>query len=236
VEINLSATLRAYVMAIYHLQEQAEWVQTGTIAVQLKVSNAAVTQMMGRLAQSHLVRHRPYRGVRLTEKGRRVAVEMVRHHRLMETFLFEVIGMPWDLVHQEAVVLQAHITPEFERRIDALLGYPRFDPHGSPIPTADGVIPPVNHRSLEEVAQEGDRFVISRVSDRDPQLLRYLDQLRLGLGTEIVIESIQSFDGPFTVRANGTSCSLGRETVRGIFVDPISAESTVNPAMGTQKS
>lgn len=222
-EVKLSPTLRAYVTAIYNLQRETGWAATGAIARWIGVTDAAVTQMVRRMAQMHLVRHRAYRGVCLTEKGQRIAVEMIRHHRLIETFLHRIVGMPWDQIHDEAERLQAHISPELETRLDALLGFPQFDPHGSPIPSADGVIPEVNYQPLEKVAVIGERFVLSRVSDRDARLLRYLDSLPLKLGTTFTVVEILPFDGPVTIVDGDRRFVLSREVARKLFVDAVGA-------------
>lgn len=218
-EVKLSPTLRGYVTAIHKLQRETGWAATGEIAKWLNVTDAAVTQMVRRMSQMHLVRHRAYRGVCLTEKGQRIAVEMVRHHRLLETFLHRTVGMPWDQIHDEAERLQAHISPELESRIDALLGFPQYDPHGSPIPSADGVIPEVNYQPLDDVAQVGEKFTLTRVSDRDSRLLRYLDSLPLKLGTELAVTEIHPFDGPITIAAGEQRFVLSREVARKLFVN-----------------
>lgn len=222
-EVKLSPTLRAYVMAIHKLQRPSGWAATGETARWLGVTDAAVTQMIRRMAASHLVRHRAYHGVRLTEKGERIAIEMIRHHRLLETFLHHTVGMPWDQVHDEAERLQAHISPELESRIDALLGFPQFDPHGSPIPSADGVMPEIEYSPLDDVALKGQRFVLVRVSDRDSSLLRYLDSLPLRLGAEFTVEEIHPFDGPIVVADGLHQFTLSREVARKLFVNPSSA-------------
>lgn len=222
-EVKLSPTLRNYVTAIHNLQRGSGWAATGEIARWLGVTDAAVTQMVRRMVQSHLVRHRAYRGVCLTEKGQRIAIEMIRHHRLLETFLHKTVGMPWDQIHDEAERLQAYISPELESRIDALLGFPQYDPHGSPIPSADGVMPEVAYLPLDDVAQVGERYHFSRVSDRDARLLRYLDSLPLRLGSEITVEEIHPFDGPITISEGKRQFVLSREVARKLYVNRIEA-------------
>jgi len=224
VEIKLSTALREYVTAIHKLERKSGWAQTGMIAERLGVSDAAVTQTISRLSEMGLVRHRRYHGVCLTDDGRRVAIEMIRHHRLLETFLYQVLGMPWDEVHGEAERLQAHISPEFERRIDALMGHPRFDPHGTPIPSPDGVMEPVTYKPLAEVAEVGLRFRLERVSDRDPKLLRYLDDLHLRLGTILEVIEIHPFEGPLVIAAHDRRHALGCELARRIYVVPAEVE------------
>lgn len=218
-EVKLSPTLRAYVTAIHKLQRQTGWASTGEVARWLRVTDAAVTQMVKRMSQSHLVRHRAYRGVCLTDTGQRIAIEMVRHHRLLETFLHKTVGMPWDQIHAEAERLQAHISPELESRIDELLGFPRFDPHGSPIPSADGIMPEVSYLPLDDVAVVGGEFTLVRVSDRDAGLLRYLDTLPLQLGATIKVEDIGPFHGPITITENDRRFVLSHEIARKLFVN-----------------
>lgn len=231
-EVKLSNTLRDYVTVIHKLERRTEWAQTRQIAERLGVTDAAVTQAVGRLAEMQYVRHRKYRGVQLTTKGRRIAIEMIRHHRLLETFLFDVLKMPWDMIHDEAEKLQAYISPEFERRIDALLGHPKFDPHGTPIPGPDGVMEPVEYQPLLEIAEVGERFVLQRVSDRDPKLLRYLEDLHLTLGTELEVTEIHPFDGPVIITAHGQRHVLSRELAKRVFVVPGSTGASVDKSGG----
>lgn len=231
-EIKLSPALREYVTAIHKLERKTCWAQTGLIAERLGVSDAAVSQSISRLTEMGLTERRRYHGVRLTDSGRRVAIEMVRHHRLLETFLFKILGMPWDMVHEEAERLQAYISPEFERRIDALMGHPRFDPHGTPIPSPDGVMEPVSYKPLAEVAERGVRYELRRVSDRDPRLLRYLDDLRLHLGTVLEVIEIHPFDGPIVVSADGQRHVLGRELAKRIYVVPADSHAETTGAGG----
>jgi len=235
VEIKLSATLRAYVTMIYILQRSTGWAQTGEIAKRLGVTDAAVTQMVKRMAENHLVRHRAYRGVCLTEKGQRIAVEMIRHHRLLETFLYKTVGLPWDMIHDEAERLQAYISPELESRIDALLGFPQFDPHGSPIPSADGTIPEVTYKPLHDVAESGKQFVFSRVSDRDARLLRYIDSLPLPLGTVFTVEEMTPFEGPITIATPNGHHVLSREVAKHLHVHPADHAGMPVPPEGMER-
>jgi DtxR family Mn-dependent transcriptional regulator len=136
------------------------------------------------------------------------------------------VGTPWDQIHDEAERLQAYISPELESRIDALLGFPQYDPHGSPIPSADGVIPEVNYQPLDDVAQVGEKFDLTRVSDRDSRLLRYLDSLPLRLGTEFTVIEIHPFDGPITIAVSDQRFVLSREVARKLFVNRSASVST----------
>jgi DtxR family Mn-dependent transcriptional regulator len=128
--------------------------------------------------------------------------------------------MPWDQVHDEAERLQAHISPELESRIDALLGFPRFDPHGSPIPSADGIMPKVEYEPLYDAAMPGRQFTLVRVSDRDAGLLRYLDSLPLHLGCVFTVNEIHPFDGPIDIAEGDRRLALSREVARKLFVIP----------------
>jgi len=175
--------------------------------------------MLRRLASLRLVNHSRYRGVRLTPAGRRVALEIVRHHRLIELYLTQALGYPLDRVHDEAEVLEHAISEEFEESIDRLLGYPEVDPHGDPIPTRAGDVPKVLGAMLAHAAV-GEKLVVCRVSDTDVDLLRYL--VSLGLVPQAIIEITDKlpFGGPVKVRVQGQDGEhfLGNEAARSVFV------------------
>jgi DtxR family transcriptional regulator, Mn-dependent transcriptional regulator len=167
-----------------------------------------VSTMLRRLAELGLVVHEPYRGVRLTDRGRRVALEVLRHHRLLERYLVEELGVPWDRVHQEAEVLEHVLSEDLEERIAAKLGHPTHDPHGDPIPSRDLVLDEPETRSLEEL-QPGDRARFVRVSDADPAMLRYL-------AVEVIDR--QPFGGPLTVRFGSGEHVLGGQLASAMRV------------------
>src|SRR2546423_30727 len=169
-----SHAIEDYAKAIYVLESRgSEPVSTTALAGRLGVTAGSVSAMIKKLAELELVTHTPYRGVRLTKQGRRTALEVIRHHRLLELFVAEVLEMPWDRVHQEAEVLEHVLSTELEQIIAAKLGNPTRDPHGDPIPSAEFEIEEQETRSLADL-RAGDEGVFVRVSDSDPEMLRYL--------------------------------------------------------------
>src|SRR5579871_6774322 len=177
-----SPSIEDYIKAIYKAHQEAEEVTTQEVAARVGVSAAAVSKMLRRLSELRLVTHTPYQGVRLTEAGEKMALEIIRHHRLLELYLVQALGYGWDEVHEEAERLEHHISEEFEARIDALLGYPATDPHGDPIPTREGVVATVASHALTEQRTPA-QLTIRRVRDTDSGLLRHLKQLGLLPGT-----------------------------------------------------
>jgi DtxR family Mn-dependent transcriptional regulator len=167
----LTESVEDYLKIIFKLQ-QSTAAGTNDIARALNVSAASVTGMIKRLAENGLVNYAPHKGVTLTEAGEKVALEILRHHRLLELYLAEALGYPIDMVHDEAEKLEHHISEDFEARIAALLGEPTHDPHGDPIPTKNGEMPEVFNRPLAESAV-GDQLVVRRVSDENQELLRF---------------------------------------------------------------
>ncbi|MGB3953000.1 MAG: metal-dependent transcriptional regulator, partial [Solirubrobacterales bacterium] len=159
---------------------------------------ASATAMVKRMAEMNLVTHEPYRGVGLTAEGDRIALEMIRHHRLIELFLHETFDMPWDEVHDEAEVLEHAISERLEDLISKKLGNPRFDPHGDPIPTRDGEVADVDHVPLSAL-EVGDDGVFVRVSDSDPEMLRYLADHGIAPGRRFTVAERQPFGGPLFV-------------------------------------
>ena len=205
-----SEAIQDYAKAIYALQRRAEGqpVATNDLAVRLSVTPASVSAMLKKLAERGLVEHVPYKGVLLTDDGERVALEVMRHHRLLELYLTEHLGVPWDRVHEEAEALEHVISEDLEARIAAKLGEPTHDPHGDPIPSVDLEIDEGDARALEtlETGATG-RFV--RVSDSDPEMLRYLDERGVRLGDALEVVDRQPFGGPLTVRFGKELHSLG---------------------------
>jgi DtxR family Mn-dependent transcriptional regulator len=202
----LSASVEDYVKAIYALEARHGAVSTNALADRLGVSAPAVSAMVKKLAALGYARHSRYRGVRLTSSGRRVALEVLRHHRLLETYLVEELGVPWDRVHAEAEVLEHVLSEGLEERIAAKLGEPTRDPHGDPIPAADGTVverPTVALTSLED----GTHATFVRVSDSDPALLRELGRRRIRPGDRLEVVSVH----PLTVRCRRRTHRLGVE-------------------------
>jgi DtxR family transcriptional regulator, Mn-dependent transcriptional regulator len=204
-----SEAVENYAKAIYSLQNRTgEPVATNDLADRLQVTPASASGMIKKLADQGLVEHVPYRGVQLTHDGEQVALEVLRHHRLLELYLVEQLGVPWDRVHEEAEALEHVISEDLEARIAAKLGNPTHDPHGDPIPDAKLKIDESSTRSLADL-EPGDRGRFVRVSDSDPAMLRYLSERGVALGDALEVLDRQPFGGPLTVRFGDTLQVLG---------------------------
>ncbi len=207
-----------YAKAIYALQERADGpVSTTALAERLGVSVASASGMVKRLGEIGLADHERYKGVELTETGRAVALEVIRHHRLLELLLAE-LGVPWDRVHDEAEVLEHHISEELEALIAARLGDPTHDPHGDPIPAVDLSVEEGTTSSLDELAP-GDGGLFVRVSDSDPAMLRYLSDLGLAPGERLELIGREPFEGPLVVRFSGSEHPLGVALARAMRIE-----------------
>ena len=213
----ISDAMEDYLKAIYLLAQDDKKVSTSRLAENLECSPASVTNMLQKLDSLRLVQYRPYQGVDLTRAGARVALEVIRHHRLMELYLKEVLGYSWDKVHAEAEELEHVMSEELEERIDEALGYPTRDPHGHPIPGKDGTMADEQLPSLWEV-QELTNVIVARVDDRDASVLRHLDSL--GIHPEVKIQVLQKapFNGPVLINLERAEHSLSEELARQIFV------------------
>jgi DtxR family Mn-dependent transcriptional regulator len=217
-EVLRSPAVEDYAKAIYALElEASRPVTTNALAARLGVTAASASGMVKRLTELGLAGHEPYRGVWLTEAGRRVALEVIRHHRLLELYLVESLGVPWDRVHAEAEVLEHVLSEELEEVIAAKLGDPTHDPHGDPIPTRDLIIEEDATESLESLP-EGTRGVFARVSDSDPEMLRYLAERGIAPGGDLEVVERQPFGGPLFVRFGDQVHPLGGELARAMRV------------------
>src|SRR5437763_11913150 len=221
----VSAPIQDYAKAVYALQERSGGaVSTNDLAERLGLTAGSVSAMLRKLADLGLVEHERYRGVQLTERGREVALEVLRHHRLIELFLAEELGMPWDRVHAEAEVLEHVLSEDLEQLIAARLGNPTVDPHGDPIPTAGFEIDERPTRSLDELEPGmAGRFV--RVSDSKPDMLRYLADQGIMLGDELEVIDRQPFGGPVFVRVHAHEQPLGGELARAMRIELQAAKS-----------
>ncbi len=212
----LSATVENYLKTIYKLQDDGT-VSKISIARAMGVSPASVTGMVKRLARLKMVKHQSYKGVRLTRAGEKIALEIVRHHRLLETYLKEILGYSWAEMHAEAEHLEHHISEEFEEKIDKLLGYPERDPHGHPIPTADLVIAQAATIPLSSIAA-GMCVQVHSVSDADTDVLEYLETIGLLPDRIVSVDSKAPFDGPVTVTIGGRQHVIGHHVASQVFV------------------
>ena len=214
-----SEAVEDYAKAIHALYErEGTPVSTNALADRLGVSPGSVTAMLKRMGAMGLARHEPYHGVSLTPAGDRVALEVIRHHRLLESYLAEVLGMPWDRVHAEAEVLEHYISEELEERIAAALGDPTRDPHGDPIPSAQLDLADDATRALSEL-EPGEEGVFARVSDSDPAMLRYLEERGIKPGARLMVREVQPFGGPVFIETEGRRHALGGELAHGMRVE-----------------
>ncbi len=222
---SISPHIQDYTKAVYALETRAGGaVSTNDLAERLGVTPGSVSAMVRKLAELGLVEHEPYRGVRLTEHGRAIALDVLRHHRLLELFLAQELGMPWDRVHDEAEVLEHVLSDELEQLIAARLGNPTIDPHGDPIPGPEHELDERPTRSLDELPiGSSGRFV--RVSDSDPEMLRYLDSEGIALGDEVAVLRRQPFGGPVFVRLRERELALGGELARAMRIELEEAQS-----------
>jgi DtxR family Mn-dependent transcriptional regulator len=214
---GLTAAVENYVKAVYLLETEGSGATTTALAERLGVQPGSVSGMVHKLVTLGLARHEPYRGVTLTASGRRVALEVIRHHRLLELYLVESLGMSWDEVHDEAEILEHVLSEELEELIAAKLGHPTLDPHGDPIPSRELTLARDDSLSLHELEPgEGGTFV--RVSDADPAMLRFLAEHGIVPGTRLKIVERQPFDGPLTVKLNGKKQVLGAILARAMRI------------------
>ncbi len=215
--MSLSQSVEDYLKAIYILETEGEGATTTNIAENLQVSNASVTNMLKRLATMNFIEHKSYKGAQLTETGTKIALEILRHHRLLELYLKEIMGYSWDEVHDEAEKLEHHISEQFEDKIAELLDHPTHDPHGDPIPSKDGVMPEIASLSVCD-AEEGKSYLIGRVKDQDPELLRYLEKSGVIPGVKIKILEKAPFEGPIKVLLENEEFTFGYSIARQVYL------------------
>jgi len=214
---QLSRSRQDYLKALYALGPGGEVVPTSRLAAQLAVSAPSVTNMLGRLAAERLVAHRPRAGARLTARGRREALEMVRRHRILETFLVRVLGLDWAEVHADAEVLEHHISDRVLKAIDRLIGHPHEDPHGHPIPDPRGR---VRRRTLVPLAglARGARAVVREIRDANGRRMARWKDAGLVPGAEVRVRDVQELDDVFEIDVAGRKLVTGSEGLDGVLV------------------
>ena len=215
--MELTDAIQDYLKEIYKLEAAGRRVTTSALADELGVSAPSVTAMLKKLASLGLVEHEPYHGARLTRKGERIALEVIRHHRLLEQYLSQTLGLPIDALHDEADRLEHALSEELEAHIDRTLGYPTHDPHGDPIPGPDLKISATASAPLSTL-EPGTKAVVSRVPDGDGDLLRYLSELKLTPGNRVEVRASAPFEGPLTIRVDGREHAISRELAARIAV------------------
>jgi DtxR family transcriptional regulator, Mn-dependent transcriptional regulator len=209
-----------YLKAIYQLSVADAPVGTSAIAERLGIAPASVTGMLKRLGQQGLIEHELYQGASLTERGQREAVRMIRRHRVLELFLVEVLGYTWDQVHEEAERLEHAASDELVDRMAGVLGDPEVDPHGHPIPSSVDQFRPADLPKLAEL-EPGERAILRRVSDEDPEALRYLARLNLLPGAEVEVLERTPFHGPMRIRVGQSEEMVGLELAARLCVEPL---------------
>ena len=214
---ELTPAVEDYVREIYKLQHEHGRATTSALAERMGVSAPSATGMIKRLASLSLVEHERYRGVVLTRAGEKKAIELIRHHRLLEQYLAEALGLPIDAVHAEADRLEHALSEEVEARIDASLGYPTHDPHGDPIPDARLRVAASSHGTLAALGV-GDSAIVRRIPDGDPQVVRYLASMQLLPSRAVEVVESAPFDGPLTIVVAGTRHAVSRELALQIHV------------------
>jgi DtxR family Mn-dependent transcriptional regulator len=207
---DLSDAVQDYLREIYKLQTEDGHVKTSTLAQRMGVAPPSATAMMKKLASSGLVDHELYRGVRLTRTGERIALELLRHHRLLELYLAQTLDLELDAVHAEADRLEHALSETLEERIDKVLGSPTQDPHGDPIPDAKLRIVQSKSKRLTEL-EAGEEATVLRVPDGDGDLLRYLASRALVPGQHVQLIQAEPFGGPLTLRADGRETAISRQ-------------------------
>lgn len=210
-----------YIKTIYALAQDESPVSTSRVAAARRVKPASATSMIQRLARLHLVNYEKHYGVTLTDSGEKLALEVIRHHRLLELYLMEALGFGWDEVHEQADILEHVISEKLEERIAAALNHPEFDPHGDPIPAPDGTMAVMATTALAEVAA-GESVRMARVlDDSNSELLRYLADLGLVPGAAFRVVAVAPFLGPITIEIDGTSQVIGRNLAEMILVERV---------------
>jgi len=219
-EHTLTISIQDYLKNIYELTENGESASTNALAGRLKIKPASVTGMIQKLASAKpaLVEYQKHQGATLTKEGRKAALEVIRHHRLLEAWLVQTLGYSWDEVHEEAERLEHVISEDFERRIATAMGHPLRDPHGELIPTADLKMPLDNSAPLSTL-RPNQTGTIQCIKAADTELLRYLDSLGLVPGVQIEVQGYSPFDHNLTVKVGGRSSVLGLNITNKIFIE-----------------
>ena len=216
---NITPVIEDYLKAIYSLPQSDESVRTVALAAHLNVKPPTVTAMLKTLADLNLIRYEPYRSVELTGAGEKIALEIVRHHRLIELYLVKALGFSWDEVHDEAEVLEHFISEKLEARIADYLGNPTHDPHGDPIPNLNGTLPDSTSVSLADFPPSARALRVVRVRDQNAERLRYLAKIGLVPQTPIKIVAVEPFEGPITIQIGKKKIALDRQLARLVLVE-----------------
>lgn len=206
-----------YLKNIYHIQEEGQKVNTGSLAAALSISPASVSEMVNKLSKDGLIDNKPYYGFELTEDGRKISLGLIRKHRLLEVFLQEHLHYEWDEVHEEAEKLEHVCSEMFINKLEEYLGYPKFDPHGDPIPDKELNIAPTHYKLLLN-AEPGKEYIIAKVKDSSIEILQYLTRIGIKLNSKIILSEKIDFDGSVLITVEGNKNLLSRVMAEQIFV------------------
>lgn len=209
-----------YIKAVYKLEVKGERATTRALAEQLQVSDASITDMVKKLSERGLLRYQRYQGVELTSRGKTIALSILRRHRLWEMFLVQFLGYSWDKVHDEAERLEHVTSTELEHRLDKILGFPRVDPHGHPIPNKDGLVAGSDGTALSTY-DVGDVVRVCRVSDENSALLQHATEIGLALNSTLVVKQKKSFDGSMVVQVGAKKQFISQQVADALFVEKV---------------
>ncbi|MBV6522272.1 MAG: Transcriptional regulator MntR [Gemmatimonadaceae bacterium] len=216
--VDLTGPVEDYLKAIYDIERDQQAAATNEIAQRLQIAPASVSGMVRRLAEQGLLEYERYKGVKLTAAGRRAALRTIRRHRVIEAYLVQALGYSWDVVHEEAERLEHAASDDLIDRMATAIGEPSTDPHGAPIPTRDGRVDERRHRRLSEL-RPGQRALVTRVGDEDPELLRYLASLGLLPNATVTLDERAPFEGPLTIRVEQARYQVGTALAERVLVE-----------------
>ena len=214
-------SIEDYLSAIYKYRDESGNIKPNIIAEKLGISNAAVTDMLRRLSREKYVNYEKYKSITLTEKGISYARNMVRRHRIWEVFLNQVVGMPWDKVHDEAHRLEHSASDELIDRMEEMLEFPEYDPHGDPIPSKQGKVPKLRKNIPLSLLKEGEKGKVIRVNDFDEGFLVYIAEIGINLNELIEMKAVRSFDKSMLIEIGGQDCNISRKIAENVFVELI---------------
>lgn len=208
-----------YLSEIYKNEGSSGQIKANLIAEKLQISNAAVTDMLKKLKRDGQIKYEPYKGAELTSKGREYAQNMVRRHRIWEVFLHQIVGLPWDKVHDEANNLEHSGSDELINKMEEMLNFPEFDPHGDPIPSKKGIIPKLKKNVALTALKQNQKGIVVRVNDFDSEFLNYLSKIGIELGQEVEVREVLKFDKSLLVKINDKEINLSHTIAANIFVE-----------------
>jgi DtxR family Mn-dependent transcriptional regulator len=207
-----------YLSTIYRHRNSEGGIKATQLAEQLEISNAAVTDMMKKLSRDGLVNYARYKGIKLSKQGESYARNMIRRHRIWELFLQRIVGMPWDKVHDEAEQLEHSSSDELINRLEEMLEYPQFDPHGDPIPDKNGMLPTQKKTIPLSMIKTGEMVEVVRVNDFDNDFLNYLSGIGIKLNKKLIIKDVLNFDKSMLIEIDGSEINISNTIAANIFV------------------